>query len=220
MPIDEIVPDPEQPRTEVDRSELEALAASIRGAGVIQPLLVSAHPDPEVRLATPYMIVAGERRWRAARLAGLAAVPVVVHPGELSAADRLSAHGSARWGDPRRLVGRYGLILGQARGGLLRLDQKGHLLTLAPTGGGKGIAAVLPNLLDYAGSVLCTDIKGECYAVSGRFRREALGHTVAALDPFGVAGGGAAYNPLDLVDPASDEAYDHARLIASMLVVP
>src|SRR5258708_22048218 len=131
-----------------------------------------------------------------------------------------SAHGSARWGDPRRLVGRHGLIIGQVRGGLLRLDQEGHLLTLAPTGSGKGIAAVLPNLLDYPGSVLCTDIKGECYAVSGRFRREALGHTVAALDPFGVAGGTAAYNPLDLVDPASDEAYDHARLIASMLVVP
>ena len=131
-----------------------------------------------------------------------------------------SAHGSARWGDPRRQVRSHGLILGRVRGGLLRLDQEGHLLTLAPTGSGKGIAAVLPNLLDHPGSVLCTDVKGEAYAVSGRFRREVLGQTVAALDPFDVAGGAAAYNPLDLVDPASDQAYDHARLIASMLVVP
>ena len=132
-----------------------------------------------------------------------------------------SAHGSARWGDPRRQLRSHGLILGRVRGGgLLRFDGEGHLLTLAPTGSGKGIAAVLPNLLDYPGSVLCTDVKGEAYAVSGRFRREVLGQTVAALDPFAVAGGTAACNPLDLIDPASDLAYDHARLIASMLVVP
>ena len=42
---------------------------------------------------------------------------------------------------------------------------------LAPTGSGKGIAVVLPNLLDYLGSVVTTDIKGEAYAVSARFRR-------------------------------------------------
>ena len=174
-------------------------------------------------------LLAGLPRWHASRRGeaiGLA-VLVAACAVALSLRDRRrarrrlsSAHGSARWGDPRRLVGRHGLILGQVRGGLLRLDQEGHLLTLAPTGSGKGIAAVLPNLLDYPGSVLCTDIKGESFAVSGRFRREVLGQTVAALDPFAVAGGDAAYNPLDLVDPGSDEAYDHARLIASMLVVP
>jgi type IV secretion system protein VirD4 len=139
---------------------------------------------------------------------------------------RLStAHGSARWGDPRSLAGVHGLILGQTRAGIgkaafLRLDEEAHLLTLAPTGSGKGIGAVLPNLLDYRGSVLCTDIKGEAYAVSSRFRRAALGQAVAALDPFSLVGGTASYNPLDLVDPASDDAYDSARLIASMLVVP
>jgi type IV secretion system protein VirD4 len=139
---------------------------------------------------------------------------------------RLSiAHGSARWGDPRSLAGGSGLILGQARAGpgraaLLRLDQEAHLLTLAPTGSGKGIGAVLPNLLDYRGSVLCTDLKGEAYAVSSRFRRDALGQDVAALDPFSLVGGTASYNPLDLVDPGRDDAYDGARLIASMLVVP
>jgi type IV secretion system protein VirD4 len=148
---------------------------------------------------------------------------------------RLStAHGSARWGDPRPLVRPRGLILGQAaatfrpvgqgRAPLLRLDdEEAHLLTLAPTGSGKGIAAVLPNLLDYRGSVLTTDIKGEAYAVSARFRRDTLGHMVAALDPFSLAvpaNERACYNPLDLVNPARNDAYDNARLIASMLVVP
>jgi type IV secretion system protein VirD4 len=139
---------------------------------------------------------------------------------------RLStAHGSARWGDPRALVRSPGLILGQTRTrlgstALLRLDEEAHLLTLAPTGSGKGIGAVLPNLLDYPGSVLCTDIKGEAHAVSARFRRDILGQQVAALDPFALVGGKASCNPLDLVDPAGDDAYDSARLIASMLVVP
>ncbi len=103
---------------------------------------------------------------------------------------------------------------------MLRFAGEAHLLTLAPTGSGKGIGAVLPNLLDYPGSVLSTDIKGEAYAVSARWRREVLGHTVAALDPFSLVGGTSAYNPLDLIDPGSDDAYDTARLIASMLVVP
>jgi type IV secretion system protein VirD4 len=103
---------------------------------------------------------------------------------------------------------------------VLRFAGEAHLLTLAPTGSGKGIGAVLPNLLDYPGSVLSTDIKGEAYAVSARWRREVLGHTVAALDPFSLVGGTSAYNPLDLIDPGSDDAYDTARLIASMLVVP
>lgn len=113
--IEQIVPDPEQPRTEIDRSELEMLAASIRGAGVIQPLLVSEHPDPEARLVTPYMIVAGERRWRAARLAGLASVPVVVHPGELSAADRLMLQLDENDGELRRELSLYDRAAAVAR---------------------------------------------------------------------------------------------------------
>jgi ParB family chromosome partitioning protein len=113
--IDQISPDPEQPRTEIDRSELEMLAASIRGAGIIQPLLVSAHPDPEARQVTPYMIVAGERRWRAARLAGLAAVPVVVHPGELSAADRLMLQLDENDGELRRELSLYDRAAAVAR---------------------------------------------------------------------------------------------------------
>jgi len=71
--IDAIEPNPYQPRIEIDQEALEALAASIRVHGVIQPLVVT-HGAERGR----YVLIAGERRWRAARLAGLQAVPVVV----------------------------------------------------------------------------------------------------------------------------------------------
>jgi type IV secretion system protein VirD4 len=133
---------------------------------------------------------------------------------------RSTAHGSARWGDPNALVRANGLIVGEVAGELMRFDGETHLLSIAPTGGGKGLGAVFPNLLDYPGGVFCTDIKGENYAVTARYRRAALGQLVEAIDPFGLVGGTARYNPLDLIDPSRADAYDLARLIASMLVVP
>lgn len=79
-----IDPDPHQPRTSFDELRLEALAASVDAQGVIEPLIVSAHPEKPGR----YMLVAGERRWRAAGMAGLKRVPAVVR--ELSAEQRLA----------------------------------------------------------------------------------------------------------------------------------
>jgi ParB family chromosome partitioning protein len=71
--VDLIVPNPHQPRVSFSDESLAELATSIREHGVIQPLLVSrAHPDGV------YQLIAGERRLRAARLAGLQRVPVVV----------------------------------------------------------------------------------------------------------------------------------------------
>lgn len=76
VPIGQIVPDPNQPRRDLDEAEakgpLEALAYSIRERGVLQPILVRPLDDGR------FALVAGERRWRAAALAGLAEVPAVV----------------------------------------------------------------------------------------------------------------------------------------------
>lgn len=69
--LSEITPDPDQPRRHFDEEALEELAASIREHGIIQPLVVTPSKGG-------YQIVAGERRWRAAGLAGLAKVPVIV----------------------------------------------------------------------------------------------------------------------------------------------
>jgi ParB family chromosome partitioning protein len=71
--VDVIVPNPHQPRSPIDDASLAELVESIREHGVLQPLVVSAGESPGV-----YQLVAGERRLRAARLAGLATVPVVV----------------------------------------------------------------------------------------------------------------------------------------------
>lgn len=66
-------PNPHQPRVRWDPEQLESLASSIREHGIIQPIVVTRATG-----ATPYQIVAGERRWRAAKLAGLRSVPVLV----------------------------------------------------------------------------------------------------------------------------------------------
>lgn len=71
IPIAEIDPNLSQPRKEFDKDALEQLADSIRQAGVLQPILV-------VENGTRYRIIAGERRFRAARLAGLESIPSIV----------------------------------------------------------------------------------------------------------------------------------------------
>lgn len=70
--INEIIPNKEQPRKTFDRTALEELADSIRQHGVLQPLLVRPLPNGA------YQLVAGERRWRASRLAELKEVPVII----------------------------------------------------------------------------------------------------------------------------------------------
>jgi len=69
--LDSIVPGAMQPRTHFDEASLESLAESIRSHGIVQPIVVRRRGDS-------YELIAGERRWRAARLAGLSKVPVVV----------------------------------------------------------------------------------------------------------------------------------------------
>lgn len=75
VPIDHVRPGKYQPRRKFDEDELRALVDSVRERGVLQPLLVRKDPDNG---PTPYEIIAGERRWRAAQLAGLHEVPVLV----------------------------------------------------------------------------------------------------------------------------------------------
>jgi ParB family chromosome partitioning protein len=74
IPIDQIDPNPFQPRSDFDPVELESLADSIRVQGILQPIMVRSHPSVPDR----YQIVAGERRFRAAMQAGLTEVPTIL----------------------------------------------------------------------------------------------------------------------------------------------
>jgi len=71
LELDQLIPSPFQPRTAFDPVDLQNLAASLRTSGVLQPILVR-------RSGTQFQIVAGERRWRAAKLAGLERIPALV----------------------------------------------------------------------------------------------------------------------------------------------
>lgn len=73
IPVDLIKPNPSQPRLEMDDAKLEELSNSIREHGIIQPLILTKEPDQE-----DYVLIAGERRLRAAKLAGLESVPAIV----------------------------------------------------------------------------------------------------------------------------------------------
>jgi ParB family chromosome partitioning protein len=72
LPLDDIAPNHRQPRTEFDDEALDALAASIKAVGVLQPVIVRQRSDGG------YELIVGERRWRAARRAGLDRIPAVV----------------------------------------------------------------------------------------------------------------------------------------------
>ena len=77
LPIDQIEPNPRQPRTRIDPATLAELAESIRHNGVVQPILVRP-ADGE----GSYELIAGERRWRAARRAGLDTIPAIVRTAD------------------------------------------------------------------------------------------------------------------------------------------
>jgi ParB family transcriptional regulator, chromosome partitioning protein len=84
LPIDVIAPNPNQPRRILEEEPLVALAESLRERGVLQPVLVRPIPGGS------YELIAGERRWRAARLAGLESVPAMVRPDDDAASLELA----------------------------------------------------------------------------------------------------------------------------------
>ena len=71
VPLDSVVPNPHQPRRKMDEAGVAELAASLKAAGLIQPIVVR-------KVGDQYQLIAGERRWRAARLAGLTVIPALL----------------------------------------------------------------------------------------------------------------------------------------------
>ena len=84
LPVAEVQPNPDQPRKRFDEDALAALAASLRERGVLQPVLVRP------RHGGGWELIAGERRWRAAQLAGLDEIPAIVRPDDDAASLELA----------------------------------------------------------------------------------------------------------------------------------
>jgi type IV secretion system protein VirD4 len=131
------------------------------------------------------------------------------------------AQTASNWRLRRRgYFGGNGLIIGRKRRWLLfrsliRFNHDGHAFVLAPSGSGKGRDFVLPNLLDYRGSVICNDPKGENFDVTSRQRRS-FGK-VFRLDLIEPELSDC-FNPLDTIRMETTHAADDAELIASLLV--
>jgi len=145
--------------------------------------------------------------------------------------ERPTTLGSAQWASiahllEKGLFGRDGIILGQMQDGDGKLDlaYKGlrHLFTFAPTRSGKGVAHIVTNLLNYMGSVLVIDPKGENLTITGK-AREAMGQKVLTVDPWDIAATKAGFtpariNPLDWIDLADPDAPENGMLLADAIV--
>lgn len=98
------------------------------------------------------------------------------------------------------------------------LNREGHLLTVAPTGAGKGVGCIIPALLHYDGPAIVIDPKGENAAITMERRRK-MGQEVVVLDPMGlVENSDGGFNPLDLIDPRSLSGVDEASALVHALL--
>lgn len=190
-----------------------ALLGKLAGHLVLMPIALVHSVSRETQMLTP---IAG---------AVIGAVMGLTRYGKGGASGPAwGVHGSAHWADARQvkatLGGPSGLIVGREnreRGQLLRYDGPAHLLTIAPTRSGKGVGAIIPNLLTARRSVLCIDPKGENARIAVHARQR-LG-PVHILDPFGICDRPtAAFNPLDALRPDSLDLAEDAALLADALV--
>ena len=148
--------------------------------------------------------------------------------------------GSSRWAtyddvhDAKWSKGVDGLRLGQAQikhrryrhpfEDPLAYHGDRHLLTVAPTRSGKGVSAIIPNLLTYHGAVLVIDPKGENALITAKARM-AMGQQVYLLDPWDIAASklgleAARFNPLDWLTGDDEDIADNAMLLADALIMP
>lgn len=101
--------------------------------------------------------------------------------------DERTSHGSARWGSAEEakdedLMSGKGVILGKLADKYLTDNGEKHVACVAPTGSGKGVGHIIPTLLNWQGSVVVLDVKGENYAKTAGFRKKVLKQPVLKLD--------------------------------------
>ncbi|GFE87794.1 protein VirD4 [Steroidobacter agaridevorans] len=130
-------------------------------------------------------------------------------------------HGAARFEHRREikragLLGEEGLLLGEMHGRYLVLPGQQGVALAAPPRAGKGVGVVIPNLLNWAGSAVCVDIKRENWTITAGYRA-AQGYDCFLFDPLSDSGFTAAWNPLSYVSPIPDQRVNDLQRIGSML---
>lgn len=134
----------------------------------------------------------------------------------------MGALGSARWASHWELFwagvyrGRGPVVARSPLGRLIRFNRDGVLHVFGAPGAGKGIGIVVPTLLDYPGSMVVTDVKGENYAITAR--RRARRGRVVMLNPSDLAHS-ARYNPMDSIRRGTDHEQDDARALAELMII-
>ena len=210
-----------------------AFAAGLWLSGALVPRLLgldgvatgwTTYPDYLRALAHPD-VAPHAARIRLAGVVGmgvplaLAAVPACL----LLRPRRRSLHGRARFANVFELARRglftrsgHGIVVGRRFGRLLRFDGQQSVLLAAPTRSGKGVGIVVPNLLDYLGSVVVLDIKQENFALTSGWRR-AQGQAVHLFNPFAEDRRTHRWNPLSYVSTEPLQRVSDLQGIANLL---
>ncbi|WPG40953.1 type IV secretory system conjugative DNA transfer family protein [Variovorax sp. EBFNA2] len=168
-----------------------------------------AHGDrPEVRRALLAALAGAE-----GLVLGLAACAMLPR--------RRPLHGEARFATRREiaraaLLGEHGIILGRLGGRYLMLPGQQGVELEAPPRSGKGVGVVIPNLLNWPGSTIVSDVKGENFLRTAGYRR-AHGQEVHLFDPLSERGRSARWNPLGYVSTVPYRCIDDLQRIAGML---
>jgi type IV secretion system protein VirD4 len=134
---------------------------------------------------------------------------------------RRSLHGDARFATRREiaaagLLGEHGIILGRLGGRCLMLAGQQGVALAAPPRAGKGTGVVVPNALNWPGSLVCVDIKRENFTITAGFRAH-CGQSCYLFDPFSEDGHTARWNPFSYVSPDSARRVNDLQRIGEML---
>lgn len=138
---------------------------------------------------------------------------------------RSSNHGSARFAraldlKKQNMLSKSGVILGKTRKSdrapFIRQDEQTHTLLVAPTGSGKGVGVIIPNLLTYGGSVVCVDVKGENWTLTASARKS-MGDKVYRFSPRALDACSHRWNPLSYISPEPARRISELRTLATYL---
>ena len=171
-----------------------------------------------------YVYFHGERvevRRRAVGSAAVAVGAVVIVVTAVLWPKQRSLHGDAKFATGREiaragLLGERGIILGEWRGRCLMLDGQQGVALAAPPRSGKGVGIVIPNALNWPGSLVCVDIKKENWLLTAGYRQQ-RGQPCFLFDPFAEDGLTARWNPFFYVSSDPDRRVNDLQRIAEML---